>query len=127
MVPPSNGRAEHRDVVLAAAAHVLQVGRLEEGVDAGEVRQLAAGEGRDALVDDGVRAGQAELEAAGDLLLPLGGGQLGLALDGGPRLGAVAVVQRRITAIGHRSNSQRDSVRSCRSQYRRADRSIPVS
>ena len=74
--------AEHGDVVLAAAAHVLEVGRLEEGVDAGEVRQLAAGERRDAPVDDGVRAGQAELEAAGDLLLPLGGRQLGLALDG---------------------------------------------
>ena len=71
-------RAEHGDVVLAAAAHVLDVRRLEEGVDAGEVRQLAAAEGRDALVDDRVGAGQAELQAAGDLLLPLRGRQLGL-------------------------------------------------
>ncbi len=43
----------------------------EKGVDAGEVRQLAAAERRDALVDDGVGARQAELEAARDLLLPL--------------------------------------------------------
>ena len=86
-------RAEHRDVVLAAAADVLDVGRLEEGVDAGEVRQLAAGEGRDAFVDDGVGARQAELQAAGDLLVPLGGRQLGLALDRVAGLGAVVVVQ----------------------------------
>ena len=52
-VPGAVGRAavergaEHGDVVLAAAAHVLDVRRLEEGVDAGEVRQLAAAEGRD--------------------------------------------------------------------------------
>nr|WP_197946047.1 hypothetical protein [Phytohabitans suffuscus] len=90
------GRAEHRHVVLAAAAHVLQVGRLEERVDAGEVRQLAAAERGDATVHDGVRAGQAELEAAGDLLVPLGGGQLRLALHGVARFGTVVVVR-----VGH--------------------------
>jgi hypothetical protein len=40
---------------------VLDVGSLEERVDAGEVGQLTPGEGGDALVDDGVDAGQPEL------------------------------------------------------------------
>ena len=39
--------ADDRGVVLADVADVLDIGRLEEGVDAGEVRQLAAREGRD--------------------------------------------------------------------------------
>ena len=92
--------AEHRDVVLAAAAHVLHVRRLEEGVDAGEVRQLAAGERRDALVDDGVGARQAELQAAGDLLLPLRGRQLGLRAHGESGFGAVVVVHLGKVAVG---------------------------
>ena len=41
------GDADHRGVVFADVADVLDVGRLEEGVDAGEMRQLAAREGRD--------------------------------------------------------------------------------
>src|SRR4029079_18399312 len=86
-------RAEHGHVVLPAPTHVLEVGRLEERVDAGEVRQLAPGEGGDSLVDDRVRAGQAELEAAGDLLLPPGGGEFGLTFDGVTGLRAVVVVQ----------------------------------
>ena len=84
--------AEHGDVVLAAAPDVLQVRRLEEGVDAGEVRQLAAGERRDPPVDDRVGAGQPHLQPAGDLLLPLRGRQAGLGADGERRLGAVVLV-----------------------------------
>jgi hypothetical protein len=51
--------AEYRHVVLAAAADVLDVGRFEEGVDAGEVRQLTTGKGGDPRVDDRVSARQA--------------------------------------------------------------------
>ena len=93
--------AEHGDVVLAAAAHVLQVRRLEERVDPGEVRQLAAGERGDAAVDDGVGARQAQLQAAGDLLLVLRGGQGGLSSHGECSLRPIVVVQRRTTAICH--------------------------
>src|SRR5262249_41236868 len=71
---PVERRAEHGHVVLAAPADVLHVRRLEECVDAGEVGQLAPGEGGDSLVHNGVSARQAELEPAGDLLVPLGGG-----------------------------------------------------
>ena len=81
--------AEHGHVVLPAAPHVLDVRGLEEGVDAGEVRELAAGERRDPPVDDGVRAGQAQLQAAGNLLLPPRGRQPGLRADGEAGLRAV--------------------------------------
>ena len=41
------GNADDRRVVFADVADVLDIGRLQEGVDAGEMRQLAAREGRD--------------------------------------------------------------------------------
>ena len=44
------GDADDRRVVFADVADVLDIGRLQEGVDAGEMRQLAAREGRDRLV-----------------------------------------------------------------------------
>src|SRR5207244_4080442 len=56
------GHAEHRGIVLAGIAHVLDIGRLEERVDAGVMRQLAAREGRDALVLEAVGARQAHLQ-----------------------------------------------------------------
>ena len=86
------GRPEHGHVVVAAAADVFAVGRLQEGVDAGVVRQLTPAEGRDPLVDDGVGARQPELEAPGDLGLPLCRRDAGLGLEGAPRFGAVTVV-----------------------------------
>ena len=54
---PVGGAAVERDahdgrVIFADVADILDIGRLEEGVDAGEMRQLAAREGRDRLVDD---------------------------------------------------------------------------
>ena len=92
--------AEHGDVVLAAPAHVLDVGRLEEGVDAREMRKLAARERRDASIDNGVCPRQAELEPAGNLLLPSGGRQRGLGLNGEAGFGAIVVVQ----VLGQRSS-----------------------
>ncbi len=70
----------------------------------GEVRQLAAGERGDAFVHNGVGAGQAKLEAAGDLLVPLRGGQLRLALDGVAGFGPVVVVQSVVAAHGYLRN-----------------------
>ena len=61
--------ADHRGVVFADVADVLDVGRLEERVDAGEMRQLAARERRDRLVGQAVGAGQAHVERP-LLLLP---------------------------------------------------------
>ena len=93
------GRAEDSNVVLAGAAHVLDVGRLQEGVDAGEVRQLAAAEGGDRAVLDRVGALEAELKAAGDLLVALRRRHQRLGLDGVFGLGAVVVVQRDLAAV----------------------------
>ena len=74
------GDADHGRVVLAHVPHVLHVGRLQERVDAGEVRQLAPREGRDRLVGEAVRARQTHVERP--LLLPapaiLGEAPLGL-------------------------------------------------
>jgi hypothetical protein len=50
------------------------------------VGQFPAREGGDALIHYGVRARQSQFESAGDLLLPLGGGEFGLALDRVTRL-----------------------------------------
>ena len=91
--------AEDRYVVRAALAHILQVGGLEEGVDAGEVGQLAAAERRDRPIDDRVGALQAEFETAGDLALVGGLRNQRLRLDGVARLGAVLVVERHFTAV----------------------------
>ena len=56
------GDAEDRRVILADVADVLDIGRLEKRVDAGEVGKLAAGEGRDGLVGQRFRPGQAHVE-----------------------------------------------------------------
>ena len=68
--------ADDGRVVLADIADVLDVGRLEEGVDAGEMRQLAAREGRDRLVGQAVGAGQPHVERPLLLLAPALLGQL---------------------------------------------------
>ncbi|WP_205717440.1 hypothetical protein [Actinomadura soli] len=62
-------RAHHGDLVLADLGDVLQVRRLQERADAGEVRHLAALEGGRRLpVLDGVRRGKAEPVRAAQLL-----------------------------------------------------------
>ena len=91
--------AEDRYVVRAALAHILEVGGLEEGVDAREVGQLAAAERRDRPIDDRVGALQAEFAAARDLALVGGLRNQRLGLDGVARLGAVLVVERHFTAV----------------------------
>src|SRR6266568_1961548 len=74
------GHADDGGVVFANLSDVLDIRRLEEGVDAGEMRQLAAGEGRDRAVADAVRAGKPVLEAPLELLLPTGVADLRLGL-----------------------------------------------
>ena len=81
------GRPEHGHVKVAAAADVFAVCSLQEGVYAGVMRQFTPAEGGYLLVDDGGRARQPELEAPGDLGLPLCGRDAGLGLEGAPRLG----------------------------------------
>ena len=78
--------ADHRGVVFADVAHVLDIGRLEKRVDAGEVRQLAAREGRDRLVGQAVGAGQAHVERPLLLLAPALPGQLPLRFERLPAL-----------------------------------------
>ncbi len=101
---PVEGCPEDGDVVLAAATDVLEEGGLEEGVDAGEVRQFPAGERGDPAVHDGVGAREAELETPSDLGLPAGGGELGFPGDGVGRFGTVVVVEKGPgiwVAVGH--------------------------
>ena len=86
------GGADDGHVVLAARAHVLDVGLLQERVDAGVVRQLAPAEGGDGPVDDRVGARQAHLQAPGDLPPPAVEGDEGLRLQRPPGLGPVPVV-----------------------------------
>src|SRR5205807_2482864 len=73
--------AEHGDVVGTAGAHILDVGRLEEGVDPGEVRQFAAREGGNPLVHDGIGALEAEFQPAREFFVPFGGRQVRFGLD----------------------------------------------
>ena len=87
--------AEHGGIVLADVAHVLDVGCLEEGVDAGEMRQLAPGEGRDGAVGQALGARQAHVEGPLHLLGPALAGQPLLRLDRAPAL-AVELVEARM-------------------------------
>src|SRR5579872_2179531 len=50
------GYSDHRSVVFADVAHILDIGRLHEGVDAGKMRQLASREGRDFAVGQALGA-----------------------------------------------------------------------
>jgi len=67
--------ADHGGIEIADPGHVLDIGRLQEGVDAGIVRELAAREGRDGLVGEAVRTGQPHPQRPGALLVPAGGGE----------------------------------------------------
>ena len=64
--------ADHGGVVFADVADVLDVGRLEKRIDAGEVRQLAARESRDRLVGQavGARAGPCRAPIAAPCATP---------------------------------------------------------
>ena len=46
------GHTNDGDVELTDAIHILNVGRLHEGIDARKVGQLTSGKGRDVAVDD---------------------------------------------------------------------------
>jgi hypothetical protein len=87
------GRTHHGHVVRPTGADVFDVRCLQEGVDAGKVRELPSREGGDAPVDDRVSTLEAQLESPGDLLLPLGGREVGLGCDRIPGLGAVPIVK----------------------------------
>ena len=75
------GDADDGDIEIAHLVHILQVGRLHEGVDAGEVRQLTPGEGGDVAVDDA--GGRLKAEALGliNFLLPAGEGKFAFLLQ----------------------------------------------
>src|SRR5207245_9839155 len=83
--------AEDGDVEGPAGPDVLDEGRLEEGVDAGVVRQLAPAERGDGAVHDRVGPLEAELESPGALLLMHRVRVRRLALEGAASLRAVSV------------------------------------
>src|SRR6185437_6859104 len=64
-------RADEGSFELADLADVLAIGRLHEGVDAGESRLVAAAEQRDVAVDDRVGGFEAELQRSPDVLVLL--------------------------------------------------------
>ena len=90
--------AEHRGVVLADIVDVLDIRRLEERVDAGEVRQLAARKRRNRLVGQAVGAGQAHVERPLPLLLPARARQFSFRLQRLPALGRHLVEIRMMPA-----------------------------
>jgi hypothetical protein len=93
---PVERHPHHRDVVIPDEARVLDVRRLEEGVDPSEVRQLAPRERGDSLVVDGGRAGQAVHEGLGDLPIEVRPGDLGLLQGRLPPLGVRGVERIRV-------------------------------
>ena len=64
------GNADHGSIVFRDVAHVLDIGRLHEGVDAGEMRQLAARERRNIAIGQAVGAGQPHIQRPLPLLAP---------------------------------------------------------
>src|SRR5207244_2160654 len=81
--------AEDSNVVGPAGPDVLDEGRLEEGVDARVVRQLAPAERGDGAVHDRVGPLEAELQSPGDLLLVPRVRDQRLAFEGAASLRAV--------------------------------------
>ena len=64
------GYADDGDVVLADLIHVLQVRRLHEGIDAGEVRQFTSRKRGDVAINDALSRLQAETLGLINFLLP---------------------------------------------------------
>src|SRR5262245_3006011 len=73
--------AEDRRVVLSGIVYVLEIGRLQERVDPGIMRQFAPCESRDAAVFDALRPGQPHPDRPFPLGLPAGLRQLCLPMD----------------------------------------------
>ena len=96
------GNADDRRVIFADIADILDIGRLQKRVDAGEMRQLAAREGGDGLVGEAIGAGQAHVERPLLLAPPAVLGQPPFGLDGlpaarlaGVEIGMMGAAQRR--------------------------------
>jgi hypothetical protein len=77
-------------------AHVLDVGRLEEGVDPGKMRLLAPGEGRDRPVGQALGPGQAHIEGPFHFPVPALAGELAFGVQRLPALGLELVVVRMV-------------------------------
>ena len=82
----------HRCAVLADVADVLDEGRLQEGVDAGEMRLLAPRKRRDRPVLEALGAGQAHVERPLHLAVPAGARQPPFGVHRLPALGLELVV-----------------------------------
>ena len=91
-------RSEDRRVVLPGVANILDIGRLEEGVDPGVMRQLAPREGRDGPIFDALCPGQPHLDRPLPLGLPRGLRQGCLAVDRPPSLEPPLVEIRMVVA-----------------------------
>jgi len=89
--PPVERHPHNGHVVFPDEAGILDVRRLEEGVDPGEVRKLPPRERRDRLVVDGRRAGQAVDQGLGDLAIEVRAGDIRLLQRRPPPLGVRGV------------------------------------
>ena len=91
-------RAEDRRIVFPGVAHILDIGRLEKGVDPGVMRQLAPREGRDGSVFDALCPRQTHPDRPLPLGLPRGLRQRCLAVHRPPALQALLVEIRMVVA-----------------------------
>ena len=110
--------AQDRRIVLGDVADVLDIGRLQEGVDAGEVGQLAAREGRDGAVGQALGTGQAHVERPLLLLAPAVLGQLALGLDRLPAQAVELVVGGMVMAAATRQRCRGQAAGDTRSWWR---------
>ena len=87
--------AEDRRIILTDVVDVLAEGRLHEGIDAGEVRQLAAHKSGDTAILDAGGGGQAVIETVLYMGFPGIGGQIFFLLQRFPAL-ELGFVERRM-------------------------------
>ena len=87
------GNAHHRHVKFADPIHILEIGRLHEGVDARVMGQLTARKGGDIAVHDAVGRFQSQALGLIHLLLPSGEGQALLFFQGRHPLTGMAALE----------------------------------
>src|SRR6266478_2843601 len=95
--------ADQRRIILADVAHILHIGRLQKGVDAGKMRQLSACKGRYRLVRQAFGAGQAHVERPLLFPAPTRFRQLPLRLGGFPALGCQPIEISMMAPVASRS------------------------
>src|SRR5262249_48754047 len=103
--------ADHRRVILADVVHGLDIGRLEGGVDAGGVRQVATRKRRNAFVGQAVGAREPHVQRPFLLLAPALLGQPPLGLDRLPALCRLSIEIWMMAALPRRRRPHAGALR----------------